>query len=383
MKQCSTAFEAVPFTIAIAADVLDDLKDRITRARIPQAVHRMGWTEGMDVDALRAVLAHWRDFDWPSAEAAINRVPAFRAEVDGYDIHFVHVQGTGAARVPLILTNGWPSCFTELLPLVPLLTKEVDGLSFDVVIPSLPGYGFSARPHEPGTNITRIADIWSRLMVGLGYDRFVAHGSDMGSGVAERLRANHANRVMGIHLMNVNWFYPRPDGLTEEEEAYLNTARQWQLHEGAYTMIHSSKPQTIASALNDSPAGLAAWIGEKFRAWSDGGGRIDGAIALDALCTVLTIYWITQTIGSSQRLYREAFTDPGVMLPPPKEGVPVGVAIFPRDIAPAPRSWGERWLDIRHWTVMPRGGHFPGFEAPDLLAADIRQFVARLPVRAV
>ena len=146
MKYRSSTFEAVPFTIGIAADVLDDMRDRITRARIPEAVHGIGWTEGMDVDALRAVLAHWRDFDWPSAEAAINRVPAFRAEVDGYDIHFVHVQGTGSARVPLILTNGWPSCFTELLPLVPLLTKEVDGLSFDVVIPSLPGYGFSARP---------------------------------------------------------------------------------------------------------------------------------------------------------------------------------------------------------------------------------------------
>src|SRR5215203_1480387 len=248
MKHRSSTFQAVPFTIAIAADVLDDLKDRITRARIPEAVHGIGWTEGMDMDALRAVLAHWRSFDWRSAEAAINRVPAFRVEVDGYDIHFVHVRGEGTARVPLILTNGWPSCFTELLPLVPLLTKQVDGLSFDVVIPSLPGYGFSARPNAAGTNITRIADLWSKLMAGLGYDRFVAHGSDMGSGVAERLRANHASRMMGIHLINVNWFYQRPDGLSPEEEAYLDTAQQWQQYEGAYTMIHSSKPQTIASA---------------------------------------------------------------------------------------------------------------------------------------
>jgi pimeloyl-ACP methyl ester carboxylesterase len=382
MKHASTAFEAVPFTVAIADDVLDDLKQRIAQARIPQGVDEAGWTEGMDGDALRTVLTHWRDFDWPTAQATINRVPAYRAEIDGYDIHFIHVPGKGTSRVPLILTNGWPSCFTELLPLVPLLTEEINGLSFDVVIPSLPGYGFSASPRERGTNISRIADIWSKLMSGLGYDRFVAHGSDMGSGVAERLRANHADRMMGIHLMNVNWFYPRPSDLTDEEEAYLNDAQQWQLHEGAYTMIHSSKPQTIASALNDSPAGLAAWIGEKFRGWSDGGGRIDGAIALDALCTVLTIYWATQTIGSSQRLYREAFTDAGVMLPPPKHGAPVGVAVFPYDIAPAPRSWGERWLDISHWTVMPRGGHFPGFEAPDLLAADIREFVARLPLRS-
>lgn len=336
----------------------------------------MGWTEGMDRTALLEVIEHWKTFDWRAAETEINRWPAFRANIDGHCIHFIHVKGKGRSPVPIILTNGWPSCFTELLPLIPMLVEEVDGLSFDVVIPSLPGYGFSDPPRESGVNITMIAKLWTDLMQGLGYDRFYAHGSDMGAGVVERLRANHAERVIGIHMMNVNWFYPPPLDLSSEEQLYLEGAREWQLREGTYALLHAAKPQTIAAALNDSPVGLAAWIGEKFYAWTDGDGRLDGSVSLDALCTILTIYWATQSIGSSQRLYREAFGDPGVMSPPPKQGVPVGVIIFPRDIAPAPRSWGERWFDISQWSQMSRGGHFPGFEAPELLAADIRMFVS-------
>lgn len=378
MRNHRSTFQPTPFSISLEQGVLDDLRQRLSQARLPHPIDGVAWEEGTDLASLRGLLSHWLSFDWRKAEAAINAFPAFRVDIDGHLIHFVHVRGSGPAAIPIVLTNGWPSCFTELLPLIPLLTEQVDGMSFDVVIPSLPGYGFSASPRQPGTNITRIADLWAKLMTGLGYERFVAHGSDMGSGVVERLRANHAEKVLGIHVQNVNWFYPAPADLTAAERAYLADAQRWQMTEGAYTLIHSTKPQTIASALNDSPAGLAAWIAEKFRAWSDGGGRLDGNISLDALCTVLTIYWATQTIGSSQRLYCEAFSDAGVMSPPPKQGVPVGVVVFPRDIAPAPRIWGERWFDILRWTVMPRGGHFPGFEAPDLLATDIRAFVAQL-----
>ncbi|OJH42512.1 epoxide hydrolase family protein [Cystobacter ferrugineus] len=374
----TTKIDPRPYTVAVPDAVLEDLRTRLERTRLTDTVEGGGWDWGMDPDALRTLLDHWRGFDWRAAEAAINAVPAFRAKLDGLGLHFVHVRGEGERRLPILLTNGWPSCFTECLPLVPLLTREVDGLSFDVVIPSLPGYGFSDRPRAPGMNITRIAGLWAKLMAGLGYDRFLAHGSDMGAGVVERLRANHAGQLLGIHMVNVNWFYPPPDGLSSEEKDYLQRARQWQMREGAYSMLHGSKPRTIAVGLNDSPAGLAAWIGEKFHGWTDGGGRLDGAVSLDALCTVLTIYWVTGTIGSSQWLYREAFTDAGVMSPPPKQGVPVGVAIFPKDILPAPRAWGERWLDIQRWTELPRGGHFPGFETPELLAGDIRGFAKEL-----
>ena len=358
-----------PFHLAIPDTTLDELRHRLAQTRFGEALPGNGWEAGMESQVLRRLVEHWCSFDWRTAEAAINAVPAFRTEIDGLGIHFVHVRGHGERRLPLLLGNGWPSCFTELLSLVPLLTKEVDGWSFDVVIPSLPGYGLSDRPAAPGINISKIADMWAELMTRLGYMHFLAHGSDMSAGVVERLRANHAEHLLGIHMVNVNWFYPRPDDLTPAEQIYLDRAQQWQASEGAYAALHASKPQTIATALNDSPAGLAAWIGEKFHAWSD------NAISLDALCTVLTLYWATETIGSSQWLYREAFADAGVMSPPPKHGVPVAVAVFPHDIAPAPRTWGERWYDIARWSVMSRGGHFPGFETPELLVDDLRGFV--------
>lgn len=362
-----------PFSLNIPEPVIGDLRERLARSRFGEPFDAEGW--GMEDEALRDLIEHWRDFDWRAAEAAINAFPAFRTTIDGVGLHFVHVRGEGGERTPLVLTNGWPSCFTELLPLIPLLTSEVAGRSFDVVIPSLPGYGFSDQSGAPGMTITRIADLWAGLMSRLGHDRFMAHGSDMGAGVVERLRANHGDRLLGVHMVNVNWFYPPPADLDREEQVYLEQAGQWQALEGAYAAIHATKPQTIAVGLNDSPAGLAAWIGEKFSCWTE------TSISMDALCTVLTIYWVTGTIGSSQRLYREAFSDAGVMCAPPRVGAPVAVAVFPHDILPAPRSWGERWFDVAQWTVMPRGGHFPGFEAPGLLADDLRSFAAKLPMR--
>jgi len=364
---------ARPVTIAIPDGILADLHRRLDATRTIDTLEGASWDYGMDPDALQALLVHWRTFDWRKAEARINGFAAFEMEVDGAKLHFVHVKGEGKRPIPIILTNGWPSCFTELLPLIPLLTRDSDGLCFDVVIPSLPGYGFSARPKTPGTNITRIAKLWCGLMSALGYDRFLAHGSDMGAGVVERLRANHAGHVMGIHMVNVFSGYPAPKDIGAEEQAFLAEAAPWRMQEGAYAMLHATKPHTIAAGLNDSPAGLAAWIGEKFHAWSG-----PEKVSLDDICTVLTIYWATQTIASSQHLYREAFADAGAMSPPPRSGVPVGVAIFPEDILPAPRAWGERWLDLTQWTTMPRGGHFPGFEEPSLLAADIRDFARRI-----
>ncbi|MGE0278996.1 MAG: epoxide hydrolase family protein [Rhizobiaceae bacterium] len=363
-----------PFRIAMSDNMLADLRRRLAESRIADVLPAPAAHLGLAGARLRQIVNHWQSFNWRKAEAAINAVPAFSIVIDGTPIHFIHVRGKSPNSIPLVLTNGWPSCFVELLPLIPLLTESVEGLSFDVVIPSLPGYGFSGLPQAPGLNISRIAAMWTDLMVGLGYDRFLAHGSDMGAGVVERLRANHADRVLGVHMMNVNWFYPRPPDITSTEEAYLGAAEVWRMQEGAYAMLHGSKPQTIAAALADSPVGLAAWIVEKLDAWTDG----DGGLPLDTICTLLTIYWATGTIGSSLYLYHEAFRDAGVMSPPPKHGIPVAVAIFPKDILPAPRVWGERWYDVTRWTDMPAGGHFPGFERPDLLAADLRGFAGDL-----
>ncbi|OCP07567.1 MULTISPECIES: epoxide hydrolase family protein [unclassified Ensifer] len=369
----------VAFQVDIPQDVLTDLQNRLRQSRISSVLTKPSTNLGVSTERLNEIVQHWISFDWRKAETAINAVPAFKAEIDGVDVHFLHLRGQGRSSVPIILTNGWPSCFLELMPLIPLLTQDIDGLSFDVVVPSLPGYGFSGLPEGPGLNITRIAALWAALMKKLGYTRFLAHGSDMGAGVVERLRANHAAQVLGIHMVNVNWFYPRPHDITAEEEAYLQAAHRWQAQEGAYAMLHASKPQTLAAALLDSPAGLAAWIAEKLDAWSD---RTEpsGALSLDVICTLLTIYWATGTIGPSMYLYYEAFADAGVMLPPPKQGAPVAVAVFPADILPAPRSWGERWYEVTRWTEMPRGGHFPGFEQPELLASDLRAFVKDLGI---
>lgn len=358
------------FRIDIPDDLLADLRCRLARSRFCDLPSGQTSGLGTTIDRLQMVIRHWMAFDWRKAEAAINAVPAFRTEIDGMSLHFLHIRGEGRTSIPLLMTNGWPSCFLELMPLIPLLTRDVNSVSFDVVIPSLPGYGFSDAPSVPGLNISRIAALWSSLMKGLGYARFLAHGSDMGAGVVERLRANHGDHVHGIHMVNVNWFYPRPGDITPSEEAYLGAAQRWQMQEGVYAMLQASKPRTIAAALQDSPAGLAAWIIEKLDAWSDGDG-----LPLDTICTLLTIYWATGSIGSSMYLYHEAFADAGVMSPPPRRGAPVAVAVFPKDILPAPRAWGERWYEVTRWTDMPRGGHFPGFECPDLLAGDLRGFV--------
>lgn len=357
------------FRIEIPDDTIADLRSRLARSRFAELLPGHIADLGTSHERLQMIVRRWMSFDWRSAEVAINAVPAFRTEIDGMGIHFLHVTGEGRDNIPLLLTNGWPSCFLELMPLIPLLTRAVDGVSFDVVIPSLPGYGFSDAPTTPGLNITRIAALCSTLMKGLGYGRFLAHGSDMGAGVVERLRANHADQVEGIHMVNVNWFYPPPDDITLAEETYLRAAQFWRAREGAYAMLQASKPRSIAAALQDTPIGLAAWIVEKLDAWSDGDG-----ITLDTICALLTIYWATSTIGSSMYLYHEAFADAGVMAPPPRRGAPVAVAVFPKDILPAPRAWAERWYELTRWTEMPRGGHFPGFECPDLLANDLRGF---------
>lgn len=364
-----------PFTIAISDAELADLKARLAATRFPPTLDGVGWDYGTEDNFLRRFVAYWGEqYDWRAAEARLNAFPQFIEDVDGETVHFVHARGRGENNVPILLTNGWPSNFVELLPLVPLLTEPVDGVGFDVVIPSLPGYGFSGQPRRPGMNPSRIAPLWAELMTRLDYARFMISGSDLGAGVEMALVRRCPERLIGVHYINVYSGFPRPDTPTPEERAYFDAMDQEGFAEGAYAMIQGTKPATLAVGLNDSPAGLASWVLEKFHSWGDTGGDIANAFELDDLCTILSVYWFTQTIGSSVRLYKETFADAGLLQKTPKHAVPHAV-LLPRADRPAPRAWGERNLwNIVRWTELPCGGHFPALEMPEALTHDIRAF---------
>lgn len=372
--------EIRPFTVQVPQAVLDDLSDRLTRTRWTDEVVGADWDYGTNREFLKSLVDYWHDrFDWRAQEASLNQFAHFRAEIDGVGIHFIHERGQGPNPLPLIITHGWPSSFVQMLKIIPLLTDPArhggdPADAFDVIVPSLPGYGFSDCPRERGMSSQRTAQLWARLMTdGLGYRRFAAAGGDIGGGVTRRLALAHPDLLTGIHLTDVG--YPtsdRPD-LSDAERGYLNEIRQWTAHEGAYSMLHSTKPQTLAYGLNDSPAGLAAWIVEKFRSWSDCGGDVERRFSKDELLTNITIYWVTGTINSSVRMYYEnGHIAP--LTPEQRIDVPAGVAIFPKDLLHPPREWAERSLRVRRWTEMPRGGHFNAWEEPELYADDVRAF---------
>jgi pimeloyl-ACP methyl ester carboxylesterase len=366
-----------PFSIAIPDAEIADLKARLAATRLPERIDGAGWDYGTEPDFLGKLVAHWGTaYDWRAAERRLNGFPQFREEVDGETMHFVHVRGQGGIRVPLVLANGWPSNFVELLPLVPLLTAEENGVSYDVIIPSLQGFGFAGQPHAKGMNLTRMAHLWAKLMTKLGYDKFLFSGSDMGGGVGLSLVRNYPDRLLGAHYVNVYSQYPRPEKPTPEETEYFKRTDYRSFAEGGYAMIQGTKPHTLAVGLSDSPAGMASWIVEKFHGWSElKDGKIESVYSLDDLCTLLSVYWFTNTIGSSVRLYKEAFADQELVSPVPKHDVRQGVLVPADADNPAPRAWGERNLqNLIHWNEAKRGGHFPALEVPDLLAADIRTF---------
>lgn len=366
-----------PFTIAISEDQVTDLQRRLQATRFPDTLENVGWEYGTDTGFLRRFVAYWANtFDWRNAEQRLNTHPQFLSEIDGETLHFLHIKGEGSQRIPLLLTNGWPSNFVELLPLVPLLTRAENGVSFDLVVPSLQGFGFSSRPRQRGMNLTRMAHLWARLMSDLGYERFLFSGTDMGAGVGLGLVRNHPERLLGAHYVNVYSQYPRPADPTPEEEAYFQRIDYWGFAEGGYAMVQGTKPQSLAPALNDSPAGLAAWVLEKFHGWSElAEDGIEATYSLDDLCTLLSVYWFTETIGSSMRLYKEAFADEEFNTPMPLHAVPQGVMVPGPADSPAPRAWGERHLqNLVHWSEVRQGGHFPAMEAPEALAIDIRAF---------
>jgi pimeloyl-ACP methyl ester carboxylesterase len=383
-----SAMDIEPFRIHVPGADLDDLAERLARTRWPTASPAPGWAQGTEITALRELLAQWRRFDWRATETRLNLLPHFRADVDGQQVHFIHQRAAhGRGGRPLILTHGWPGSFTEFLPLLPLLTAPgahggSDDDAFDVVIPSLPGYGFSSAPRGTGCGPRAIAGLWAQLMQGLGYERFIAQGGDWGASVSTCLAQRFPQQVAGVHLNFIpGTFLPWHEGAPSgAEQAFLAAKAQWADAEGGYGHIQGTRPQTLAYALTDSPAGLAAWIVEKFRAWSDCEGELGRAgFDTEALLTNLSIYWFTGCIGPSMRLYWETRLQPLHFSRGETIAVPAAVAVFPKDLPMPPRCWVERvFTDLRRWTVMPGGGHFAALERPGLMADDLRAFARSL-----
>lgn len=378
-----------PFSIRIDEQVLYDLRERILNTRWPAKAPGAAWEQGADLEYLRDVLDYWaNEFDWRAQERELNRFDHFHVQLDGVHIHFVHERARHGRGVPLIMTHGWPSSFVELLPLVPLLTDPgthgVDGPAFDVVIPSLPGYGFSGRPAQTGVNYRYIADLWHRLMRGLGYERYGAGGGDFGAGIATFMALDNPAPMIGIHLSNLEilpYTGPGSRPLSQAERTYLERNEDWWQREGGYSAIQSTKPQTLGYGLNDSPAGLAAWILEKWRSWTDSRGDLNRRFSRDFLLTMLTIYWATQTITTSIRDYYDNKWFGVTLGPEDFVNVPTGVALFTNQFVSEgepPREWTERLYDVRRWTPMPSGGHFAPAEEPERLARDIAIFFAEL-----
>lgn len=368
-----------PFKIDVPDALLSDLKRRLELTRWPDAVEQAGWDYGTDLDYARELCGYWQnDFDWRQQEIGLNARPQWKTEIDGIGIHFQHEKGIGPKPMPLVLTHGWPSSFYEMHKIIgPLHDPAAHGGdpadAFDVVVPSLPGYGFSDRPRVRGFDTDRIADLWARLMVDkLGYERFGAQGGDWGAAVNTGLGRRHAPRIIGLHY---NMLVPPIDEatLTSEQRVWWEEVKAYRAREWGYVQLQSTKPQSLAFGLNDSPSGLAAWIIEKWRRWSDCDGDLESVYTKDELLTNIMIYWVTNTISSSLRLYYETF---GAMTGPPAYSgvqVPTGVAAF-NEVNRPPRELCEPHFDLHRFTVMERGGHFPAMENPDGLVSEIRAF---------
>lgn len=374
-----------PFKIDVPEATLEDLKRRLDRTRWPDEIPGSGWNYGSNLAYVKELVDYWRtSFDWRAQEEALNRMPQFLANVGGSDIHFVHEKGKGPNPMPLVITHGWPGSFWEMQKILPMLTDPAShggdaADAFDVVLPSLPGYGFSGRPQQPGMHVFNVADLWAELMTeGLDYPRFAAQGGDWGAAVTSRLGFSHPDKLVGIHITLIvgspSLRDPESRPLSETEQAFTGEQRRWRQDEGGYGHIQGTKPQTLSYGLNDSPAGLASWIVEKFRSWSDCEGDLEKRFSKDELLTNITIYWVTQTINSSTRFYYEFSHKPWRFGPGERVNVPCAVALFPEEINSPPREWVERTHNVQRWTEMPHGGHFSAAEEPQLLAEDIRGF---------
>lgn len=377
--------EIKPFRIDFPQADLDELRDRLSRTRWPDALDGVDWGYGVPVDYLKGLAEYWRSqYDWRKHEEFLNKFPQFTTTINGQNIHFLHLRSPEPNAMPLIITHGWPGSFVEFMNIIgPLTDPRVHGGNpedaFHVVIPSLPGFGFSGPTTEVGWNIGQVARTWAELMRRLGYERYGAQGGDTGATVSPELGRIAPDSVIGIHANGLTTF---PSGdpaelldLTEIERTRYNTLTEQSYEKTGYAIIQSTRPQTLAYGLTDSPVGQLAWIVEKFKEWTDPGANLpEDAVDLDHLLTNVTLYWLTGTAGSSARLYKEEAKSWG--MPAPRSTVPTGVAVFPNDTSI--RSVVEREHNIVHWSEFDRGGHFAAMEAPDLLINDIRNFFGQL-----
>jgi microsomal epoxide hydrolase len=372
-----------PFTVHVPDETLADLHDRLTRIRWPDEIAGTGWQFGTSLAYLQELVAYWRDaFDWRAQEAKLNQFQQFTVPIDEIELHFIHQPGVGPDPLPLLIGHGWPGSVWEFHKLIPVLTDPArfggdPADAFTVVAPSLPGYAFSFRPGQPRFDRVQMADTFVRLMTDvLGYRRFGVQGGDIGAHVAARIAAAYPDRLTGLHL-NLLPRLPsveRPGGPTDDEARYVAEMDAWQREGSGYTWIQGTRPQTLAYGLTDSPVGLAGWIVEKLRAWSDCDGEVERRFTKDEILTDVMLYWVTAAINSSFWPYYSARHGDWTTAGGPPIAVPTAYLSLPREINRPPRSLAERAFNIQRWTELPRGGHFAALEEPEALAADLRAF---------
>nr|HEX4316737.1 alpha/beta fold hydrolase [Kofleriaceae bacterium] len=385
-----------PFRIEVGQDVLDDLAQRLARTRWPAAPAggddlSASWKGGTSHAYLRELVDYWRTgFDWPARERDLNRFPHSTIALGDTSIHYIHVTSESPYAIPLILTHGYPDSFARFLKLIPLLTNPQDPRdAFDVVVPSLPGYTFSSGPTAK-SDLFHVADRWHDLMTALGYERYGAHGGDWGGMVTEHLARSYSHELIGIHLTDVPFWHSlrRPDDASHAEKKYLEQVDQFQKMEGAYAAIQGTRPQSLAVALDDSPAGLAAWLVQFYQRWSDCEGDVEKRFSKDDLLTQVMLYWVTGSIGTSFLPYFSVMNagalrwiaEQAKQLVGAPKTVPAGFAIFPKELTQPPKEWAQRFFAVSRFTNMPCGGHFAAHEVPELLASDLRDFFR--PLRA-
>ncbi|PAY04601.1 epoxide hydrolase [Bradyrhizobium sp. UFLA03-84] len=373
-----------PFRIAVGDNVLEDLRTRLRRTRWPEAELVDDWSQGAPLNWIKDICQYWAEtYDWRQREARLNRFSQFTTEIDGLNIHFIHVRSKHPEARPLMITHGWPGSVVEFHKVIePLTDPTAHGGSaadaFHVVCPSLPGFGFSAKPAATGWGVDRIAKAWAALMERLGYAKYFAQGGDWGSAVTTAIGGQDPAHCAGIHITLAMSTRPNVEGQpTPEETRALNGIKYYADWDSGYSKQQSTRPQTLGYALTDSPSGQAAWILEKFWAWTDCDGHPENILSRDELLDNVMLYWVTETATSSARLYWESF-GPGKRTPH-KVSVPTGVAVFPKEIVTPVRKWMEtNFTNIQHWSEMPKGGHFSAFEQPELFVGEVREFFGKL-----
>lgn len=372
-----------PFRVEVPEATLADLRERLARVRWPDQAPGAEWAFGTSLAYMQELVAYWKDrFDWRAQEAQLNAFRQFTVPVAGIDLHFIHEEGRGPRPLPLLISHGWPGSVWEFHKIIPMLTDPArfggdPADAFTVIAPSLPGYGFSYAPGQPRFGIVEMADALASLMTdALGYRRWAAQGGDWGGFITSRLGAAYPERLVGIHvnLLSLRRDIKPPPNPSPEEKTYLDDLARFQREETGYQWIQGTRPQTLAFGLSDSPAGLAAWIVEKFRRWSDCDGQVERRFTKDELLTNVMIYWVTGAINASFWPYYARFHSPWPIADGQRIEVPCAYAAFPKEIVRPPRAWAERMYNIRRWTVMPAGGHFAAMEEPVALAEDLRAF---------